>query len=201
VFEAMLTAARFRWGSSDLSGKTVGILGVGKVGGRLAQLAAEAGALVVLADTRTQRAEIVAAALPHARSVDPAELLGLPLDILSPCAAGGIISSSVVPNLSVEIICGAANNTLACDSVAEALAARGILYVPDFLANAGGVVRVGGNFLGWDEATVGDHLDACVRRVADVLDEAERRLQTPLAIGLERANRRLTDAATGAALH
>ena len=197
VFEAMRVAAGSRWGVEDVSGRTVGILGVGKVGGRLALRAAEAGARVVLADTDNRRAEAAASMLPGARAVRPAELLGLRLDILAPCATGGIISPSVVTSLDVEIICGAANNVLASDSVADALAARGILYVPDFLANAGGIVHAGGGFLGWDEVTIAAQVDDCIGRVADVLGEAQRRGLTPLAIARERADERLARAETG----
>lgn len=196
VFEAMLAAAKSRWGAACVSGRTVGILGVGKVGSRVAQRAAEAGASVVLADTDARRAESVARSLPGARVVGREELLGLPLDILAPCATGRLISASLVPNLAVEIICGAANDVLASDSVAEALAARGILYVPDFLANVGGILHAGGGFLGWDEARIANHVDDCIRRITDVLDEAKRRRQTPLAVAHEHARERWVSAAT-----
>lgn len=200
VFEAMLAAAGARFGLGDLRGKTVGIVGVGKVGRRLAELVTEAGASVVLADADTRRATAVASALPRSRRVDPAELLGLRLDILAPCATGGLITSSTARGLDVEIICGAANNMLASDSVADALAAQGILYVPDFLANAGGIVHVGGAFIGWEKVRIADQMTDCIGRVADVLAEAQQRAETPLAIALERAGERLADTATGSGL-
>jgi leucine dehydrogenase len=190
VFGSMLAAAAQRWKEPDIEGARVGVLGVGKVGGRLASMAALAGAELVVADVDAGRAASVAAAV-GAEVVAPDELLSLPLDVLAPCARGGVLTPGVVTSLPVEIVCGAANNTLSGDAVADQLAERDILYVPDFIANAGGIVHVGGSFLGWDPATIAERVSKCVDRCAAVLDEASRRGVTPLRVGYERASARL----------
>ena len=119
------------------------------------------------------------------------------LDILAPCATGGIISPSVVTSLDVEIICGAANNVLASDSVADALAARGILYVPDFLANAGeSCTPAAGSLVGMKSRSR-LKLTTASGGSPDMLGEAQRRGLTPLAIARERADERLARAETG----
>lgn len=148
VFGAMQAASDLRWGSSDLSRRAVGILGAGKVGGHLAERLEKAGAELLIADVDSQRAEKLASSLPHAKAVATATLFTRYVDILAPCAVGGMIDKGVASSLRASIICGASNNTLAADSVADVLAERGILYVPDFLANAGGIIHVGGGFLG-----------------------------------------------------
>jgi glutamate dehydrogenase/leucine dehydrogenase len=195
VFGALRAAADARWGGEDLTDRTVGVLGVGKVGGSLARLAAKAGARLVLADALPERAEALAAELPAAEAVTPEALPTRMLDVLAPCATGGLLTPALADALDVEIVCGAANNILLTDAVADRLAARGILFVPDFVANAGGIIHVGGAFLGWDEAQIRDCVEAAVARTGDVLAEANARGVTPLAVAHERAAARLRQAA------
>lgn len=191
VFGALRSAARERWGAAELSGRRVGVVGVGKVGGALARQAVRAGADVVIADTMRGRTDAVLTDLGGARAVAPDELLELPLDVLAPCATGGLLTAQVADRLDVEIVCGAANNMLAADAVAERLAARGILYVPDFLANAGGIIHVGGAFLGWSHDRIRESIESSIASTAAVLTEARVRGLTPLAVAHERAYERL----------
>ena len=116
------------------------MVGVGSVGGRLAELLAEAGAELVLADIDERRREL--ADRLGARWTDPESALTADVDVLAPCALGGVLSGDTVPQLRARAIAGAANNQLAAEAVGELLAARGILWVPDFVANAGGVVNI-----------------------------------------------------------
>jgi leucine dehydrogenase len=197
VFGSIRAAAANRWGAEDLSGRTIGVLGVGKVGGGLAALAADAGAQLVVADLDEQRARSVAAAL-DAEVAPPRALLERSLDVLAPCGTGGLLSMQAASLLPVQIVCGGANNTLATDEVADCLAERGILYVPDFLANAGGIIHVGGEFLGWDSERIRECLEGCVKRVTSVLAEARSRRVTPLAVAYERARARLDASHVGA---
>ena len=190
VFGSMLAAAARRWREPDIEGARVGVLGVGKVGGRLASMAAMAGAEVIVADVDAARATSVAAAV-GAEVVEPDDVISLSLDVLAPCARGGVLTPDVAASLAVEIVCGAANNILSDDAVADRLAERDILYVPDFIANAGGIIHVGGSFLGWKAATIAEQVSESVDRCAGVLDEASRRGVTPLRVGHERANARL----------
>jgi glutamate dehydrogenase/leucine dehydrogenase len=193
VFGSIRSAAALRWGSPDLAGVRVGVLGVGKVGSRLASLAASAGARLVVSDVDADRAASVAAAL-DAEIVAPEALLARELDVLSPCARGGVLTLDVASSMAVEIVCGAANNILSCDEVADRLAGRNIVYVPDFLANAGGIIHVGGSFLGWNAATIFAQVSESVARCADVLDEARRRGVSPLLVAHARASARLSRA-------
>jgi ferredoxin--NADP+ reductase len=195
VFCALRAAATARWGTDELAGRVVGVLGVGKVGGGLARLLAAAGAQLVLADALPGRAEALAAELPDARAESPRWLLERPLDVLAPCATGGLLTPALAERLEVEIVCGAANNMLLSDAVADQLARRQILYVPDFVANAGGIVHVGAAFLGWDEERSQACVAASIARVGEVLTEAQERGVTPLTVAHERAQTRLREAA------
>jgi glutamate dehydrogenase/leucine dehydrogenase len=195
VFGALRAAVAHRWEGGDLDGRTVGVLGVGKVGGALARLAAQAGARLVVADADAERAQRLAAELPGAEAVAPEQLPRRALDVLAPCATGGLLTAELADQLQAGIVCGAANNMLADDAVADRLASRGILYVPDFVANAGGIVHVGGAFLGWDEPRTQACVEAAIERSAEVLAVASARGTTPLAVALERAAARLDYAA------
>jgi glutamate dehydrogenase/leucine dehydrogenase len=191
VFGALRAAAQLRWGSDDLHGRTVGILGAGKVGSHLATHVAAAGASVMVADVRSDRAEAVATAVTDGVAVSPAALLDEQFDVLAPCATGGLLTSQVAEELRVEIVCGAANNMLSTDAVADVLKARDVLYVPDFLANAGGIIHVGGAFLGWAAERIRDQLDDCVANASTALREAQHAGVTPLTVALRRAAARL----------
>lgn len=199
VFGALRAAAEARWGAPDLTGRTVGVLGVGKVGGALARFVADAGARVVVADAMPGRAEALAAELPGTEATTVDALPVRTLDMLAPCATGGLVTPELADALEVEVVCGAANNILLVDAVADRLAERGILYVPDFVANAGGIIHVGGAFLGWDEARIRESVEAAVARTGEVLAEASERGVTPLAVAHERAAERLRQA-VGAAV-
>jgi valine dehydrogenase (NAD+) len=143
VFQGMRAAAEHVWGSTSLDGKTVGVEGVGKVGHRLVDHLVSDGARVVIFDTSHAATERVRAEHPEV-TVAPsrAELLSSRLDVYSPCALGGAIDDHVVETLSAKIICGGANNQLAHPGVEKMLADLGIVYAPDYLVNAGGVIQV-----------------------------------------------------------
>jgi glutamate dehydrogenase/leucine dehydrogenase len=191
VFGSMLAGAAQRWGVADLADVRVGVLGAGKVGGGLAAAAASAGARLALADLDAERVASVARAL-GGQVVGVDELLSLPLDVLAPCARGGVLTAEIASSLDAEIVCGAANNILSSDLVADRLLERDILYVPDFIANAGGIIHVGGSFLGWDAAMIEARVSESVARCADVLAEARRRAVSPLRVAYERAAARLS---------
>jgi len=143
VFQGMRAAAEHSWGSASLTGRLVGVEGVGKVGHRLVDHVIEAGARVVACDpdqravqrVRDRHPAVVAAA-------GRAELLSHPLDIYSPNALGGALNEQTVTALTAKIVCGGANNQLAHPGLEKTLADRGILYAPDYLVNSGGVIQV-----------------------------------------------------------
>jgi valine dehydrogenase (NAD+) len=113
------------------------------VGHRLVGHLIEAGAQVAICDVSPAAVQRVLAAHPAVQAVrDQAELLALPLDIYSPCAMGGALTDESVAALSARVVCGGANNQLAHPGLEKVLADRGILYAPDYLVNAGGVIQV-----------------------------------------------------------
>jgi valine dehydrogenase (NAD+) len=143
VFHGMRAAAEHTWGSDRLEGRLVGVEGVGKVGHRLVGHLVEAGANVVICDVSTAAVQRVRAAHPDVEAVaGQAELLARPLDVYAPCAMGGALNDESVAALSARIVCGGANNQLAHAGLEKVLADRGILYAPDYLVNAGGVIQV-----------------------------------------------------------
>ncbi|MEX0659551.1 MAG: Glu/Leu/Phe/Val dehydrogenase dimerization domain-containing protein [Egibacteraceae bacterium] len=129
------------YGSASLGGRHVAIQGVGKVGRRLAALLAEAGATLTVADVDTAAAEACAERVGAA--VVPAEAIhAVPADVFSPNALGGVIDDETLPDLACAIVAGAANNQLADERHGDALADAGILYAPDYVINAGGLIQV-----------------------------------------------------------
>jgi len=193
VVAAIQASLRATVGHDDLAGKRVAIQGVGNVGARLARLLAAEGAALLIADTDARRAEHIAAEL-GAQVVDPAEILSIPCDVLAPCALGGAIDDRALPSLDCGIIAGATNEVLARPDLADALAARSILYVPDFCANAGGLVFLQGTLRGDDPSTIGERVLSVGQTVADVIDRSRVAGMTPLAAAVALAAERLASA-------
>ena len=136
-------------GDPSLVGKRVVVDGVGHVGSHLARLLADARARVVVADVNDGRvAALVRDVGAEAIAVDRA--LEEPCDVLAPCALGAVLNESTIPRLRCRAVCGAANNQLADAASDEHLAARGILYAPDFVVNAGGIINLAEEFVGYD---------------------------------------------------
>lgn len=139
IYVCMRESARLRFGSGSLEGLVIAIQGAGNVGSRLAKLVAEDGARVIVADIDDNRAADVARSV--GADVCPVQkILGIDCDIFSPCALGAVLTSESVWNLSCAIVCGGANNQLSDKGVADTLVERDILYCPDYLANAGGII-------------------------------------------------------------
>jgi glutamate dehydrogenase/leucine dehydrogenase len=141
VFHAMGATAERLWRSPSVEGRHVVVLGVGKVGSALAEHLHDAGARLTLADVR---ADVVAPLADKlgAAVVDVDDAVSTECDILSPCALGAVLSETSIPTLRCVAVCGAANNQLAADEDGERLAERGILYAPDYVVNAGGVINI-----------------------------------------------------------
>jgi leucine dehydrogenase len=138
VFKAMQAAARFRWGSDDLRGRHVTVQGCGNVGMNLIRLLAPAGATITATDVDQSRLERAVREC-GAKPVAPETIHAIPADIHSPCALGAVFDDRTIPELRTELIVGGANNQLLEPRHGQALEARGILYVPDYVSNAGGV--------------------------------------------------------------
>ena len=189
VVVAMEAAATRRWGTG-LDGRTVLVLGAGKVGGEVIRLLVQRDAVVIASDVDRGRVDEAVRA-GAARVVEPADALGTPADILCPCALGGVLTDEVVADLDVEIVVGGANNQLATSGVAERLAAAGTLYVPDFLANAGGIINIAEEAGGYDRARALQAVGRIGETTATVLERAEGRGITPLAAAEELVAERL----------
>ena len=187
---AAATTAALESLGSDLARSTVVVLGVGHVGAPLAHLLAAAGASVITADVDTTRAGAVAAAVGGS-TVPVAEALTVPCDVLAPCAAAGVINRGTVGDLGCRVVCGAANDTLASREMAFELAAHDVLYVPDFVANAGGVLACHG----WLHVCRDEALHRSVTQIGDrvtsILERAKRHGRTPLEVAELDASERL----------
>lgn len=144
VYQAMRACAEDRWGEATLRGRRVGIAGVGKVGRHLIEHLSADGAEITVTDTAAAALDWVRRSHPGVRIADSTdELITDELDVYAPCALGGALNDETVPRLAASIVCGAANNQLAHAGIDKALAERGVLYAPDYLVNAGGVIQVG----------------------------------------------------------
>jgi valine dehydrogenase (NAD+) len=192
VVLAMEAAAAHRWGD-DLKGKTVCVVGAGKVGGEVIRLLIGRQALVIASDVHPDKAAD-ALRTGATRVIDPSDALRTRADILCPCALGGLITEEVVPELRASIIVGAANNQLAEAQVADSLAAAGILYVPDFLANAGGVINIAEGLSGYDQERALKAVSQIRDTTIGVLERAETRAITPQAAAEELVAKRLAGA-------
>jgi leucine dehydrogenase len=188
------------FGSSALKGRTVAIIGTGRVGSRLAKRLSKAGAKLLLADIDEAKRSL-ARELRGARWTDPSSALLAEVDIVAPCALGGVIDEYNVSRLRCGIVCGAANNQLAHEGLGEDLARKKILYAPDFIANAGGLINVATELdpEGYDPARVRRRVLGIEETIEQVYDEAERARVPPVAAAYALARRRLAEA--GAEVH
>jgi leucine dehydrogenase len=141
IYQGMLATAQKLWGSDDLSGATIVLQGLGKVGSYLLPYLKGEGAIIVGTDinpTRVERAQAQFGLKP----VRPDEVFSYQCEIFAPCALGGVLNDETVPQLKARAVCGGANNQLLEPRHAEDLAARNILYAPDYIVNAGGVINI-----------------------------------------------------------
>lgn len=198
VGAAIVAAVEQLDGRDGIDGATVLVQGAGHVGEALARDLSARGARLLIADLDSARAEVLAAAVGG--SAVPAEdALSTRCDVLAPCAAARVISETTIDRVACRVVAGAANDTLATRADAERLAARGIVYVPDFVANAGGVVQIHALRCGHDAARLRDDVLAIGVRVREMLEEAVATGATPLAVAERRATRVRRAARDGAA--
>ncbi len=193
VMAGLVAATEHRWGSPELNGRIVALQGCGNVGAALARQLAAAGATLVVADSDTARAEKLADEI-GASVVAPEVIYDVEADIFSPCALGSILNDDTVGRLRVKVIAGAANNQLAEDRHAEALAAREIVWAPDFVINAGGVISGSVALLGSTQADMIRRVDAIHDTTREVLDYAAREHVTTLRAAEWRAEMTLSGA-------
>jgi leucine dehydrogenase len=194
---AMRACCTHEFGDPDLAGRRITVVGLGHVGSPLARRLADYRAELVLSDIRPERRQL--ATELGADWVDAEEAMLSDCDVLAPCALGGAINDGNVDSLSCRVICGSANNQLADEALAETLMRNGILYAPDFIANAGGLIHVYKEIKGYSE----EHATELVLGIEDALERvlgiADARGITPLEAAGELARERLDSAVAAVA--
>ncbi len=193
VFEALRVSCERAFGTADLDGRSVTVIGLGHVGSHLARRLAADGARLIVSDVAEGKRSL--AEELGAQWVAPDEALFAEADVVAPCALGGILDHDSVPRLRCKVIAGAANNMLADTSVDSLLAEHGVLWCPDFVANAGGIINIAVEFEpgGYSE----DKAEQNVRGIADtvrrIFGEMDGSGRTPLAAAMEIARQRLAE--------
>lgn len=171
VFQAMRVAVRRQLGR-DMSEVSVAVQGIGNVGMELCRLLHGAGARLVISEPRSEVAAR-ASTLYNAEVVLSDAIISAPVDVFAPCALGGILTLDMLPRMKARVVCGAANNQLATAEVGDRLADFGVLYAPDYLVNAGGIINVAAEYLNWTLDDVSQKIDAIPERLNQVLTLAE----------------------------
>jgi leucine dehydrogenase len=189
VESAIRACVSKRFGSPDLAGRRIAIVGLGHVGGKLGRRLADDGAELLVSDIDARKRRV--AAELGAQWVDSLEAMLVECDVLAPCALGGAIDADNAGLLRCEIVCGSANNQLAQEGLDEPLAERGILYAPDFIVNAGGLIHVYKEIRGYSEEEARELVLGIETNTERVLATARERSITPLRAARELAQERL----------
>jgi leucine dehydrogenase len=162
VYRGIKAAARHLFGSDDLEGRTVAVQGVGHVGYYLCHNLAGEGAKLVVTDLDRERVERTVREF-GATAVEPDAIYDVEADVYAPSALGATINDKTIPRLRVKIVAGAANNVLAEERHGDVLHEKGILYAPDYVVNAGGLINVYGELNGWTA-------DRAMRKAGEIYD-------------------------------
>jgi valine dehydrogenase (NAD+) len=189
VFQALRLGLEAATGSDDLEGRRVGVVGLGKVGYSLAAKLCRAGARVLGADLDPRRAERFACERGGEIAPSAEAILASELDVLAPCAGGGLIDEALARSIDCRVVAGAANNPLTSRDVARVLAERGILYVPDFLANCGGLIHVSLEWQG--DGTAEELIARAMERLDRAIATAAAEGSTPLEVAERQALERV----------
>jgi leucine dehydrogenase len=197
VFVAIQTCCERAFGDPSLANRKISLLGLGHVGGRVGKLCAKAGAKLTVADVDAGKRALADSL--GGRWTTPQRALEADVDVLVPCALGGILDDESVPRLRCRVVAGAANNQLADDAVADLLAARGILWAPDFVANAGGLINIAVERDGYDLGRARRLVRGIADTLREIFDNAEAAGATPLTAALELAADRLQPVDNGIA--
>jgi leucine dehydrogenase len=189
VFLGVKAAVRHKLGKDSLAGLHIAIQGAGSVAGGLARLAAKEGARISIADIDEARAQKLAEEVGGS-IVGTGEILALEADVLSPCALGAILTEKSIAALNVPVVAGGANNQLATPADGDRIYARGILYAPDYVINAGGIINVASEYLGnGDEAFVKAKIEEIPDRLESIWAESIATGRNPAAVADAMANR------------
>jgi len=190
VYLGIRAAVEFRLGRKELQGLRVAVQGVGGVGHHLCGLLAADGAELFVADVQQAAVQKVCEKYP-ARPVAVDEVLSLEVDVLAPCALGGILDARSIPRLRARIVAGAANNQLAQGEDGTALQQAEVLYAPDYVINAGGIISVSREYHGGSEAQVIADIQRIPARLTEIFERARRENRTTNAVADQMARERL----------
>jgi leucine dehydrogenase len=174
VLQGMKACVEEVFGNDSLEGRTVAVQGVGHVGANLCQLLHDReGANLIVTDVDRRAVEVMVKTL-GAKPVEPDEILSIPCDVFAPCALGAVVNDETLPNFRCPIIAGSANNVLLEPRHGEALAERDILYAPDYVINAGGLINVADELEGYNETRATKRVMRIYDSVKSIIAIAER---------------------------
>ncbi|RCK81754.1 MAG: Leucine dehydrogenase [Candidatus Ozemobacter sibiricus] len=185
VFLGMKAAAKVVFGTASLKDRKIAVQGLGKVGTALLELLAKEGARLSVSDLYFEKVKAARDRYPGIEMVPPEEIPFHPVDILAPCALGGLLTPETVGRLKCKIVAGAATNQLSDDSVADLLAKSGILYLPDFLLSAGDIIMVNSDMYGIPTKTCLPTVERVYGLAEELLVKVQTTRQTPTKIARE----------------
>jgi valine dehydrogenase (NAD+) len=194
VFQGMRAAAEHTWGTPSLDGRLVAVEGIGKVGSHLVGHLVSDGAKVIVYDVNAAATALITARHPGVTAVTSRDdLIGGPIEVYAPCALGGVLDDKTAATLQAGIVCGGANNQLARPGIGQLLVERGILYVPDYVVNAGGVIQVADELQGFSFARARLRTMRIFSTTRDILAAAERDGVAPGVAADRLAERRMSE--------
>lgn len=176
TYYAIKTAAKHRYGTDDVKGKTIAIKGLGKLGGELGRLLYEDGTNLLVSDIDNSKIDAFIQQYPNVMVIDPEEIHSRKVEVFSPCALGHAVDDKTIDELNCDIICGGANNQLAHNGLGDQLAEKGILYAPDYVVNAGGLIFVSEELEkdGFDASRVSERLEHIKDTLAMIFERSDQ---------------------------
>jgi leucine dehydrogenase len=192
LLAGLRAVSRYLWGTVELAGRRLAVQGVGKVGFSFVRLLVEQRCEVVVTDAREDAVQRAVAEL-GVQSAAPADIFSVDCDVFSPCALGGILDFETIPRLSCEAVVGSANNQLATPEDAQRLAGRRILYAPDFVVNAGGLINVYDELRGYSRTRAMHRVDGLFNATTRILETARAEGVEPVTAAERLAERRIED--------
>ena len=192
VYMGMKAAAKYKFGTENLAGKKILVQGIGHVGETLVDYLAKEGALVQITDINESRVQEVAA--KYNAQIFNGDVYSADVDIYAPCALGATVNDDTVTKIKAQVIAGAANNQLANEQIhGQMLKDRGILYAPDFLINAGGIINVYAEIVGYDSAEAMRRTENIYNTTLEILGFADQNNMTTYQAALSIAQKRIED--------
>lgn len=190
VFLSLKAAAKQVLGVDTLHGVTIAVQGLGKVGWNLCQFLHQDGANIVVSDLNRDRADQAAISF-NAKVIAPEQIVTFKCDIFSPCAVGGIITEQIIESMQAKIVVGGANNPLQYEKLAQLMHEKEMIYIPDFVANAGGIIDVFCEGVDYSAEKVFSKVERIYKKTSDLLDAAAVDNKAPLFIAKEMVQTKL----------